>query len=144
MTARVGFPVTVTYRLRATQYRWTRKVMTDGTSRITARAAPPGRSYMPVTCRYTWTERIGKPLPPRMSGFPKSAIDSMKRTRRALAIPGRQRGNVTRRKVFQRVAPRFVAASSSVPPRDSRIPRRVRYATGKKVKIWATSRPRNP
>ena len=95
-------------------------------SRTTASAAPPGRSYIPVTCGYTWTERTGKPLPPRMSGLPKSAMDSMKRTRRADATPGTQSGSVTRRKAFQRVAPRFMAASSSVPPSDSRTPTSVR------------------
>ena len=46
-------------------------------------------------------------------GFAKSAIDSMKETRKALPMPGRIKGKVTLVKTFQREAPMSRAASSS-------------------------------
>ena len=45
-------------------------------------------------------------------GFAKSAIDSMKVTRKAFPSPGRRRGSVTFAKTFHRVAPMSRAASS--------------------------------
>ena len=43
-----GFPVTVTYDFRLTQYFCTQNAMSDGINRRMARAAPPFISYIPT------------------------------------------------------------------------------------------------
>ena len=83
-------------------------------------------------------------LPPSTSGLPKSAMLSMKPSRKALARPGRISGSETVQKVCQRLARRVCAASSIDGLTPSTTPISTRKAIGVKASICAISRPGRP
>ena len=79
-----------------------------------------------------------------MIGLPKSAIDSMKEIRKALAIPGRINGSDTSMNVRHRLARSVCAASSIDGDTPSTTPIRTRNAIGVNAKICASSTPCSP
>ena len=83
-------------------------------------------------------------LPPSTSGLPKSAMLSMKPSRKALASPGRISGSETVRKVCQRLARSVWAASSIDGLMPSTTPISTKKAIGVKASSCAISRPGRP
>ena len=82
--------------------------------------------------------------PPRMMGLPKSAMLSMKPTRKALARPGLSSGSVTVMKVRMREARSVCAASSRLGAMPCTTPRMIRKAIGVKANICASHTPKRP
>ena len=82
--------------------------------------------------------------PPTTIGLPKSAMLSMKPTRKALARPGLRSGRVTVRKVVQRSARSVCAASSSDGLMPATTPRMIRQAIGVNANSCASQRPGRP
>ena len=82
-------------------------------------------------------------FPPRTSGLPKSAMLSIKPSRKAFASPGRINGSDTVRKVCQRFARSVCAASSIDGETPSTTPINTRNAIGVKANItvgeWGAS-----
>ena len=83
-------------------------------------------------------------LPPSTIGLPKSAMLSMKPSRKALARPGRISGRETVVKVVQPSARRVCAASSIDGLTPCTTPTRTRKAIGVKASIWASQTPGKP
>ena len=106
-------------------------------------AARPGSSWAPTTEKKISVDSTPK-LPPSRIGLPKSAIDSMKLIRNALASPGRISGSDTVVNVFQRSARSVCAASSSVGEMPSTTPISTRNAIGVNANTWASSTPWKP
>ena len=77
-------------------------------------------------------------------GLPKSAMLSMKPTRKALASPGRIRGSETRANVAQGPAERVCEASSRDGLTPSTTPISTRKATGVNAKVCASHTPGSP
>ncbi len=82
--------------------------------------------------------------PPTMIGLPKSAMLSMKPTRKALASPGFISGSVTVVKVFRREARSVCAASSMLGLMPCTTPRMIMKAIGVKANICASHTPSSP
>ena len=99
------------------------KAVSDGSRRIVASIAPRPRLKLPVISRYACGASIGNAAPARTSGLPKSEIDSMNTTKKALKIPGRASGKVTFQNACHLLAPMLNAASSSVGLIDWSTPR---------------------
>ena len=103
----------------------------------------PGSFWAPTIAKKISVESTSK-LPLSTSGLPKSAIDSMKPSRKALARPGRISGRVTVTKVCQRPARSVCAASSIDGLTPSTTPISTRKAIGVKARVWAIRRPGRP
>ena len=82
--------------------------------------------------------------PPTTIGLPKSAMLSMKPTKKALARPGLSSGRVMVRKVLRVSARRVCAASSRLGETPCTTPRMIMKATGVKAKVCATHTPNQP
>ena len=83
-------------------------------------------------------------LPPNTKGLPKSAMLSIKPSKKAFANPGRISGQVTVRKVCQALAFRVCAASSSEGLMASTTPIKTKKAIGVKDSSCAISTPVKP
>ena len=106
-------------------------------------AARPRSSCAPTTAKKISVDSTPK-LPPSTIGLPKSAMLSMKPTRKALARPGRISGSDTVRKVRQRSARSVCAASSMAGETPSTTPISTRKAIGVKANTCASSTPWKP
>ena len=82
--------------------------------------------------------------PPTTTGLPKSAMLSMKPTRKALASPGFKSGRVMVKKVFLRSARRIRAASSRLGASPCTTPRMIMKAIGVKANNCAIQIPSTP
>ena len=82
--------------------------------------------------------------PPTTIGLPKSAMLSMKPTRKALARPGLSKGSVMVKKVRRRSARNVCAASSRLGATPCTTPRMIMKAIGVKANIWAIQMPSTP
>ena len=82
--------------------------------------------------------------PPTTTGLPKSAMLSMKPTRKALVRPGFISGSVTVVNVFQREARKVCAASSTEGLMPCTTPRRIMNAIGVNANICASQTPNRP
>ena len=76
--------------------------------------------------------------------MPKSHRDLAKMIRKELRKPGRDRGRVTVRKTFSRLAPRVRLAFSTELSRVSSMPFRFRYAKGNSDRICTMESHVNP
>jgi len=83
-------------------------------------------------------------LPPNTIGLPKSAMLSMKLSRKALARPGRISGRVTVAKVCMGEARSVCAASSTEGLTPSTTPMITRKAMGVKASVCAIQIPVKP
>ena len=83
-------------------------------------------------------------LPPSTSGLPKSAMLSMKPSRKALASPGRSSGQVTVLNVTQSSARRVCEASSIEALTPSTTPISTMKLIGVKASNCASSTPSKP
>ena len=110
----VGFPVTVTYFLFSTQYFCSMNAVMEGMRSTTERACPARQVVHARYLKVGLDGKRGEVAPASTSGFPKSASDSMKITRSALAMPGSASGSVTFPKTCSLDDPRSSAASSRV------------------------------
>jgi hypothetical protein len=106
-------------------------------------AARPSSSCAPTTEKKISVDSTLK-LPPSTMGLPKSASDSMKLTRKALASPGRISGSETSENTRQRPARSVCAASSMPGEMPSTTPARMRKAIGVNANTWASSTPGMP
>ncbi|MNV82527.1 hypothetical protein D3C71_1762680 [compost metagenome] len=77
-------------------------------------------------------------------GLPKSAMLSMKPTRKALARPGLSNGSVTVMKVWCGLARSVCAASSRLGATPCTTPRMIMKAMGVNAKVCATHTPSQP
>ena len=82
--------------------------------------------------------------PPTTTGLPKSAMLSMKPTRKALARPGLSSGSVTVKKARRRSARSICAASSRLGAMPCTTPRMIMKAMGVKAKSCAVRMPGRP
>ena len=124
--------------------RWARNADRVKTSSTTAStAARAGSFWAPTTAKKISVDST-PPEPPRTSGLPKSAIDSMKPIRNALASPGAISGSDTLRKVRQRSARRVWLASSIDGLTPSTTPISTRNEIGVKLSTWAIQIPVRP
>ena len=82
--------------------------------------------------------------PPTMMGLPKSAMLSMKPTRKAFASPGLSSGSVTVMKVRMREERSVCAASSRLGETPCTTPRMIMKAMGVKANICASHTPKSP
>ena len=106
-------------------------------------AARPWSSWAPTTEKKISVDNTPK-LPPSRIGLPKSAIDSMKLIRNALARPGRISGSETSAKTRQRSARSVCAASSMLGDTPSTTPISTRKAIGVNANTCATRTPCRP
>ena len=106
-------------------------------------AAMPGSSAAPTMAKKISVDSTACE-PPRMIGLPKSAMLSMKPTRKALAKPGLSSGSVTVAKVCQREARSVCAASSIDGLTPCTTPRKIMKAIGVKANICASHTPKKP
>ena len=112
-------------------------------STMASTAARPGSFWAPTMAKKISVDSTSK-LPPSTSGLPKSAMLSMKPSRKALARPGRISGSDTVRKVCQRPARSVCAASSIDGLTPSTTPISTRKAIGVKASTCAMKRPVKP
>ena len=82
--------------------------------------------------------------PPTTTGLPKSAMLSMKPTKKALARPGLSSGRVMVKKVCLRLARRVCAASSRLGATPCTTPRMIMKAIGVKANSCAIHTPSKP
>ena len=82
--------------------------------------------------------------PPTTMGLPKSAMLSIKPTRKALASPGLSSGSVTVINVLCGLARRVCAASSRLGATPCTTPRMIMKAMGVKAKVCASHTPNQP
>ena len=82
--------------------------------------------------------------PPTTMGLPKSAMLSMKPTKKALARPGLSSGSVTLQKVCMRLARSVCAASSMDGLTPCTTPRMIMKAMGVKANSCASQTPKKP
>ena len=106
-------------------------------------AARPWSSWAPTTEKKISVDSTPK-LPPSRIGLPKSAIDSMKLIRKALARPGRINGSDMSAKVRQRFARSVCAASSMLGDTPSTTPISTRKAMGVNANTCASNTPCMP
>ena len=106
-------------------------------------AAMPGSSAAPTMAKKISVDSTAY-CPPKMIGLPKSAMLSMKPTKKALARPGLRRGSVTVQNVFMRLARRVCAASSMLGLTPCTTPRMIKKAMGVKANICANQMPNTP
>ena len=106
-------------------------------------AAMPGSSDAPTMAKKISVDNTAYE-PPKIIGLPKSAMLSMKPTKKALAKPGLSKGRVTVVKVRQRLARKVCAASSSAGLTPCTTPRMIMKAIGVKANICASQTPNTP
>jgi hypothetical protein len=106
-------------------------------------AARPWSYWAPTIAKKTSVESTEN-WPPTTIGLPKSAMLSMKPTKKALARPGLSSGSVTVRKVVRRSARSVCAASSSDGPMPATTPRMIMKAIGVNAKSCASQMPNRP
>ncbi len=82
--------------------------------------------------------------PPTTMGLPKSAMLSIKPTKKALAKPGLSKGRVMVKKVCLRLARSVCAASSKLGAMPCTTPRMIMNAMGVKANVWAIQTPNQP
>ena len=112
--------------------------------RIQAReAARPWSNCAPTMAKKMSVDKTAN-WPPTTIGLPKSAILSMKPTRKAFARPGLSSGSVTVRKVWLRVARSVWEASSILGATPCTTPRMIMKAIGVKANSCAMQIPNRP
>ena len=117
--------------------------MVKASSTMASTAAWPWSFCEPTTAKKISVDSTLK-LPPSTSGLPKSAMLSMKPSKKALASPGRISGQDTVRKVCQALAFRVCAASSSDGLIASTTPISTRKAIGVNDNSCAINTPLKP
>ena len=106
-------------------------------------AAMPGSKAAPTMAKKISVDSTAY-CPPKMIGLPKSAMLSMKPTKKALAKPGLSSGSVTVQKVCMRLARKVCAASSRLGLTPCTTPRMIMKAIGVKANICASQMPNTP
>ena len=84
---------------------------------------------------------VGWRLPLTKMATTTSSNEVMKASSAPDTTPGRMSGSVTSRKVCQRPAPRFWAASSSVSSKPRRVAVTTTTTNGSASTVWASTRP---
>ena len=112
--------------------------------RMSARLAARPWSYCAPTMAKKMSVDSTEYWPPTTTGFPKSAMLSMKPTRKAFARPGFIKGSVTVLKVSSREARSVWAASSMLGLMPATTPRMIMKAMGVKANSCASQMPSRP